>query len=45
MEKSPNIDPSQADKTDQQIVTNNVPKSGKRSDQGAAPTMKPWDNS
>jgi hypothetical protein len=45
MENSPNIYPSQAGKTDQQTVTNNVPKSGKRPDQGAAPTMNPWDNS
>jgi anaerobic selenocysteine-containing dehydrogenase len=45
MENSPNIDPSQAGKTDQQTASNNVPKSGERPDQGGAPTMNPWDNS
>ncbi len=44
MENSPNIDPSQAGKTHQQTA-NNVPRSGERPDQGAAPTMNPWDNS
>ncbi|MFD1873077.1 FdhF/YdeP family oxidoreductase [Hymenobacter bucti] len=45
MENSPNTDPSQAGKTEQQTATNNVPKSGERPDQGAAPVMNPWADS
>ncbi|UOQ78949.1 hypothetical protein MUN84_10730 [Hymenobacter sp. 5516J-16] len=37
MEKSPAEDPSQAGKTQQQGAEANVPKSGERPDQGAAP--------
>ncbi|WP_022824104.1 FdhF/YdeP family oxidoreductase [Hymenobacter norwichensis] len=42
MEKSPAEDPSKAGKTEQQTASNNVPKSGERPDQGAAPTNDHW---
>jgi molybdopterin-dependent oxidoreductase alpha subunit len=45
MENSPNTDPSQAGKTEQQTAANNVPKSGERPDQGSAPVMNPWADS
>ncbi|WP_303309857.1 FdhF/YdeP family oxidoreductase [Hymenobacter sp. BT730] len=38
MEKSPAEDPSKAGKPEQQTAETNVPKSGERPDQGAAPT-------
>ncbi|MBC6991297.1 FdhF/YdeP family oxidoreductase [Hymenobacter sp. BT491] len=38
MEKSPAEDPSKAGKTEEQHAETNVPKSGERPDQGAAPT-------
>ncbi|WP_052430503.1 FdhF/YdeP family oxidoreductase [Hymenobacter sp. DG25B] len=38
MEKSPAEDPSKAGKTEQQTAETNVPQSGERPDQGAAPT-------
>ncbi len=45
MDKSPAYDPNQAGKIDQQTAGNNVPKSGERPDQGAAPTSDNWSTS
>jgi len=45
MDKSPAYDPSKAGKTEQQTASDNVPKSGERPDQGAAPTSDNWSTS
>ncbi|HEX8281621.1 MAG TPA: molybdopterin-dependent oxidoreductase, partial [Chthoniobacterales bacterium] len=45
MEKSPAEDPRQAGKIEQQLAETNVPKSGERPDQGAAPTSDHWETS
>ncbi|GGF03451.1 FdhF/YdeP family oxidoreductase [Hymenobacter cavernae] len=44
MEKSPAQEPDKSGKTNEQTVTNNVPVSGQRPDQGAAPTNDHYDN-
>ncbi|GAB2940756.1 FdhF/YdeP family oxidoreductase [Hymenobacter coalescens] len=44
MEKSPAQDPSQAGKTHEQTAASNVPRSGERPSQGAAPTHDHYDN-
>jgi hypothetical protein len=45
MDKSLAYDPGKAGKTEQQIASDNVPKSGEQPDQGAAPTSDNWSTS